>query len=229
MYLAVIPAFNEEKSIEDVVKETKKYADCVVVVDDSSTDRTVKMARKSGAIVLQHSQNQGVGATVITGMKYARKLNPEVVVILDADGQHMPRDIPRLMQPILEGEAELVLGSRFLERSPNGMSLIKKYGNRLLTFLINALAGVRITDAQTGFRAFSRKALFALNLRAHFTYTQEMILTLCLKGYRCFEVPIQVNARKYGSSKVASNIVGYALRSLGIIFSTYLLLHTSVN
>lgn len=226
MYLAVIPAYNEEKSIVDVVRETKKYVDCVVVVDDSSTDRTGKLARDSGAIVLQHSKNQGVGAAMITGIRYAKKLNPNVVVILDADGQHKPKDIPRLIQPIVKGKAELVLGSRFLGGSPKYMSPIKKSGNKFLTFMINILTGVWLTDTQTGFRAFSRKALFALNLRSKFTYTQEMVLTLCLKGYRCFEVPIQVNSRKYGNSKVAANILSYALRSLIIIFSTYFLLQT---
>ncbi|TET65360.1 glycosyltransferase family 2 protein [Candidatus Bathyarchaeota archaeon] len=226
MYLALIPAFNEEKSIVNIIKETKKYVDRVVVVDDSSTDRTGKLARDSGATVLQHSENQGVGAAMITGIIYAKKLKPDIVVILDADGQHRPKDIPRLMQPIIEGKAGLVLGSRFLQRSPDNMSAIKKYGNRFLTFMINVLVGTRLTDAQTGFRAFSRKALLALSLRSKFTYTQEMLLILCLKGYRCFEIPIQVNSRKYGNSKVASNIVGYALRSLIIIFSTYLLLRT---
>ena len=226
MHLALIPAFNEEKSIVNIIKETKKYVDRVVVVDDASTDRTGKLARDSGAIVLQHSENQGVGAAMITGIIYAKKLRPDIVVILDADGQHKPKDIPRLMQPIIEGKAGLVLGSRFLQRSPDNMLAIKKYGNRFLTFMINVLVGTRLTDAQTGFRAFSRKALLALSLRSKFTYTQEMLLILCLKGHRCFEIPIQVNSRKYGNSKVASNIVGYALRSLIIIFSTYLLLQT---
>jgi len=222
MYLAIIPAFNEDKSIVTIVKETKKYVDRVIVVDDSSWDKTQELARRSGAIVLRHLKNRGVGAAMITGLKYARKLKPEIVVTLDADGQHKPEDIPRIMHPIIVDKADWVLGSRFLKGLPADTSPIKYIGNEIFTFLTSLLAGVRLTDTQTGFRALNGRALLALELVSEFTYTQEMILDLTCKGYRVVEVPIQVRPRKQGNSKVASNFVEYGFKSLVIILSTYL-------
>lgn len=221
-YLAIIPAFNEEKSIANIIQETKKYTNEVLVVDDHSTDNTGKIARLHGAIVVCHSGNKGVGAAMKTGIAYARKIEPNVVITIDADGQHRPEDIPRLIQPIITEEADLVLGSRFLHRQPANMSQIKRIGNRLITFMTNLLAGVKLTDTQTGFRAFNRKALLSLDLVSDFTYTQEMILVLCHRGFRCAEVPVQMQTRKYGRSKVVSKIGVYALKALMIIFSTHL-------
>lgn len=222
MYLAVIPVFNEEKSVVDVVNETTKYVDRVVVVDDASSDGTQGLAQHSGAIVLGHSKNRGVGGAMITGIEYAQKLKPDIVITLDGDGQHSPRNIPRLIRPILEGRADWVIGSRFLQRLPENLSLIKYLGNKFFTFVTSILAGVKLTDTQSGFRALNQKALLALDLTSEFTYTQEMILILSHKGYRGVEVPIIVRPRRYGNSKVASNFLEYGLRSLVIILSTYL-------
>lgn len=221
-YLAIIPAFNEEKSIATIIQETKKYVNQVLVVDDQSTDNTGEMARLHGAIVIYHSENKGVGAAMKAGIAYAKKLEPNIVVTIDADGQHRPEDIPRLIEPIISGKADFVLGSRFLNGQPINMPQIKKIGNRLLTFITSFLAGVKSTDTQTGFRAFNRKVLLSLNLVSNFTYTQEMILILCHRGFRCAEVPIQMQSREYGKSKVVSKVSAYALRTLMIIFSTYL-------
>jgi len=220
--LAIIPAFNEGKSIADIIRETKKYVNQVLVVDDHSTDNTGKIARLHEAIVICHPENKGVGATMKTGIAYAKKLGPNVVITIDADGQHRPEDIPRLIQPIITGEADFVLGSRFLDGQPINMSQIKKIGNRLLTFVTSFLAGVKLTDTQTGFRAFNRKTLLSLDLVSDFTYTQEMILVLCHRGFRCAEVTVQMRTRKYGKSRVVSKISVYALKALVIIFSTYL-------
>jgi len=230
MYVVIIPAFNEEKSIAIIIQKTKKYVNQVIVVDDHSTDNTEKVARLHGATVIRHPKNMGVGAAMKTGIAYAKKfLEPSVVITIDADGQHKPEDIPRLIQPIISGEADIVLGSRFLHRQLTGMPIIKNIGNKVLTVIINLLAGVKLTDTQTGFRAFNRKALLSLNLTSDFTYTQEMILVLRHKGFRCTEVPVQVNPRKHGQSKVASKINRYALKVLVIIFSTYLRLKIQVK
>ncbi|MHA1873926.1 MAG: glycosyltransferase family 2 protein [Candidatus Heimdallarchaeaceae archaeon] len=226
MYLAIIPAFNEEKSIGTVIQETKKYVDKIIIVDDHSTDNTCKIARRSGAIVICHSTNKGVGAAIRTGIFYAKRLKPEVVIIMDADGQHRPKDIPRLMQPIIDGNADVVLGSRFLHRQPMNMSMLKIIGNRFLSFITSILTGIKLTDTQSGFRCLNRKALSVLKLYSDFTYTQEMILNLCHKGLRCVEVPIQAIPRKYGKSKVVSKISVYAFKVLIILFSTYLRLKT---
>lgn len=222
MYLAVIPAFNEDNSIANIVQETRKYVDQVIVVDDSSRDNTQELARRSGAIVLHHSKNRGVGAAMITGIAYAQKLKPDIVVTLDADGQHNPKDIPWLIHPIRVGRADWVLGSRFLQGPPANTLLIKCLGNKFFTFITSILAGVKLTDAQTGFRALNRKALLALDLRSEFTYTHEMLLILGHKGYRGVEVPIHTRPRKHGNSKVVSNFVEYGFKSLVIILSTYL-------
>jgi len=226
MHVAVIPAYNEKRSISGIVEEARKHVDYVVVVDDSSTDGTGDAARNSGAIVVENQKDRGVGAAIITGIDYVKKLRPRVVVILDGDGQHYPTDIPRLIEPIVKGTAELVLGSRFLRSTPSSMTSLKRQGNKFLTFVVSLLVGRKFTDTQTGFRAFSQRALLALNLRSRFTYTQEMILELCLRGYRCIEIPVRVRSRKYGNSKVASNIIRYAIKSLLIIVSTYLLVKT---
>lgn len=220
--LAIIPAFNEEKSIGDIVQEVKRYVDQVLVVDDNSTDDTKKIARLYGATVIWHSEKKGVGAAIKTGITYAKKLKLNIVITIDADGQHKPKDIPRLIQPITAGDADFVLGSRFLYGQPTNMSQIKKKGNRLITFITSLLAGVKLTDTQTGFRAFNRKVLLSLNLVSDFTYTQEMILAVCDKGFRCVEVAIQMCTRRYGKSKVASKPSLYALKVLVIVFSTYL-------
>lgn len=220
--LAIIPAFNEEKSIADIVQETKHYVDQVVVVNDHSTDNTEKIARLHGAKVLCHSRNKGVGAAMKTGIAYAKKLKPDVVVTIDADEQHSPHDIPRLTQPIFSGEADLVLGSRFLCGQPLNMPRLKILGNKLFTFITSFLAGVKLTDTQTGFRAFNRRVLLSLDLISDFTYTQEMILVVCNRGFRCAEVRVQSQPRKHGKPKVGSKPSEYALKALRIIFCTYL-------
>jgi glycosyltransferase involved in cell wall biosynthesis len=220
--LAIIPAFNEEESIANVVQEARKYVNQVLVVDDQSTDNTGKIARLHGAIVIYNPRNKGVGAVMKAGIAYAKKLDPGITVTIDADGQHRPEDIPRLIQPIVAGKADIVLGSRFLYGEPTNMSQIKRIGNRLITCITGFLAGVKFTDTQTGFRAFNRKALLSLDLASDFTYTQEMILLLCHKGFRCAEVPVQMYSRKHGKSRVVSKVGVYALKAAMTIFSTYL-------
>lgn len=218
----MIPAFNEEKSIADVVQRTAKYVDRVVVVDDSSRDNTAKLSLRYGATVLRHASNMGVGAAMITGIEYAQKLRPDIVVTLDADGQHRPEEIPRLIRLVVAGKADCVVGSRFLQGSLANTPFIKRAGNKFFTFITSHMAGVKLTDTQTGFRALNKKAILALDLKSKFTYTHEMIIILGNNGCRIAEVPIHAEPRKQGNSKVASNIFGYAFKSLAIIFSTYI-------
>lgn len=222
MRLAVIPAFNESKSIASVTQKARKYVDRVIVVDDSSNDSTRELAKHSGAIVLRHNRNRGVGAAMITGIRYAQRLNPDIVVTLDGDGQHDPEEIPRLIYPIEIGRADWVLGSRFLKEQKASGVLLKYLGNRFFAFIVNLLAGTKLTDTQTGFRALNQKALFDLDLRSEFTYTQEMILVLSFKGHRGVEVPIHVRPRKHGNSIVSSNLFKYGFESIKAIFFTYL-------
>ncbi len=155
--VAGIPAFNEELTIAKVILLTKKYVDKVIVVDDGSTDMTGEIARALGAEVIKHDENMGYGAAIRRLLQVARSENADALVILDADGQHDPREIPKLVKPIIKDEADIVIGSRFL-----GKTDAKKYrelGVRMITRATNILAGTKITDAQSGFRAYGRKAI----------------------------------------------------------------------
>jgi len=221
MILALIPAYDEAGSIAKVIEETSKYVDEVVVIDDGSKDKTSEIANCFGATVLRHSRNMGVGAAMRTGIEYAKKVRPSVVVTIDGDGQHDPKEIPRIVQPIISRQADFVLGSRFFQHGKLNMPLIKLVGNKLLSLFISVLLGVRITDVQTGFRALDWEALMALNLEADHTYVQEMIIELCLKGYKLKEIPTKVKPRKHGNSKVTSNIFKYITKTLPSIFRAY--------
>lgn len=149
---AVIAARNEEKHISDVVKETRKYADKVIVIDDGSVDSTKEKAEKAGAVVLAHLVNLGKGAAVKTGCEYAVSKGAKIIVLLDADGQHEPSDIPKLIHSLKE--KDIVLGIRARKKS---MPLILKYGNWFISKITNILYGIDIPDTQCGFRAFKAK------------------------------------------------------------------------
>ncbi len=218
---ALIPAYNEGGSIGNVVRKVGDQVDKVVVINDFSSDETQLIAQYLGATVLNHSRNMGVGAAMQTGINYSKATKPDIVVTLDGDGQHKPEDIPRIIQPILSGDADLVLGSRFLKGTPD-MPVIKFLGNKFFAYLIRFLTGIKLTDTQTGFRALNLKALADLDLKANYTYVQEMIIDLYSKGFRIVEVPIAVLPRKYGSSKVALNIFKYTIRALSIIIFAYI-------
>ncbi len=155
--IAGIPAFNEELTIAKVILQAKKYVDKVLVVDDGSTDMTAEIAKALGAEVIRHEENLGYGAAIRRILQVARSENADALVILDADGQHDPREIPKLLKPLMKNEADIVIGSRFL-----GKTDAKKYrelGVKMITKATNILAGTSITDAQSGFRAYNRKAI----------------------------------------------------------------------
>jgi len=195
--------------------------DKIIVIDDGSTDDTAKIAYELGVTVLQHKKNMGVGAAMRTGINYAKKIRPDFLVTLDGDGQHDPSDIPRLIEPILSGEADFVIGFRRLKKD-NHMKSINRIGNRILNLIVSILIRKRIKDSQSGFRALNQKSIMALNLEGDKTYVQEMIIELSLKGKTIKEVPIETNHRNHGKSKVTSNIIDYSLKTLLIIFKTYI-------
>ncbi|MFH0817230.1 MAG: glycosyltransferase family 2 protein [Candidatus Micrarchaeota archaeon] len=161
--VAVIPAYNEEKRLGEVLKELKQYVDEIVVSDDGSSDRTAEIARKAGAKVISSPVNMGVGHATRLGCDYAiTKRMAEVIVLIDADGQHAPSDIPKLLEKI-DGSCEFVFTSRFKEKKE--MPVIKTLGNSFLTFSTNLLSGISITDSQSGFRAMTKEAYEKLDLR----------------------------------------------------------------
>jgi len=153
-----IPAFNEEKNIGSIVAKLKKKYDHVVVCDDGSSDMTQTIASSLGAVVVKHPTNLGYGAAINTIFNEARKIDGDVLVTFDADGQHKISDIDSVLKPISENKAEIVIGSRFLGNAKD-LPKFRKIGIKTITSLTNTLTGTNITDAQSGFRAYSKKVL----------------------------------------------------------------------
>jgi len=157
--VALIPAYNEEKTIAKVVLKALRHVDKVIVCDDGSTDMTADIAEALGAEVIRHPRNMGYGATITSLLRRANELSADVAVTLDADGQHNPEDIPRLVDPILRGDADLVIGSRFIESNGQGIPGYRRAGIKAITALYNLASKLGVSDAQSGYRAYSLKAL----------------------------------------------------------------------
>ncbi len=188
----VIPAFNEEATINEIVRNAKTFTDLVIVVDDGSTDQTVRNASTSGAIVVSHPFNLGAGAAVTTGLELAVRADADYIVTVDGDGQHDTADIPLVIKPVLDGKADLVIGSRRWEDA-RGMPVYKRIGNTLLTFLASRKSRLRITDSESGFRGMTRAV--AENVRCDavgYSFSSEMIVRTNQQGYRVSEIPIHV-------------------------------------
>ena len=187
---AVIPAYNEEKTISEVVRSTKNYVSNVIVIDDCSTDRTAKLAEESGALVIQHIINRGLGASLSSGIKTALALSADVIVTLDADKQHNPENIPILIEPILGDICDIVIGSRF-KSDTKDMPMRKKIGNYLLNKLTQLLYSINCTDTQSGFRALNRKAASLINIKLdRYGVASEIIGEIKKHNLRVLERPI---------------------------------------
>ena len=201
----VVPAHDEAPRLPAVLAgiPRDRLGDAVaVVVDDGSGDGTAEAAERAGAeIVVRHEANRGLGAALRTGLEAARTLDARAAVYLDADLEYDPAEIPALLAPIEAGEADYVLGSRFLG-SREGHSFLRSSGNRAFTLALGFLAGRRLTDGQTGFRAFSHRALEAAEIVHDYNYAQVLTLDLLHKGMRLAEVPISYRSRAGGSSFV---------------------------
>jgi glycosyltransferase involved in cell wall biosynthesis len=170
-----------------------------IVVDDGSTDATAAIARRRGAEVVVHPENRGLGAAVRTGLRAAVASGSIAVAYLDADLEYAPGDIPKLLEPVLSGRADYVLGSRF-RGGVRGMRLYRRVGNYAFTALLVLLTGENITDGQTGMRAFSREAADRAEIVHDYNYAQVLTLDLLRKGFRFEEVPIRYSVREHGES-----------------------------
>jgi glycosyltransferase involved in cell wall biosynthesis len=189
--MCVIPAYTEEGTIQSIVTEARKYCNTVIVVNDGSQDRTHEKAENVGAFVISHLINLGVGAALETGFKAALKQGADIVVSLDADGQHDPAEIPKLVRSILEREADVVVGSRVLS-STETMPFIKKVGNKVLSILTSILCGCPIKDSQCGYRAYSRVALEKLTcLPKDYVWASDILAQLRRQDFVIKEVPIK--------------------------------------
>lgn len=202
----VVPAKDEEATIGELLERISRvqipgYMLRTFVVDDGSADRTAEIARTRGATVIPHPANQGLGAALRTGLRAAVEAGADAVAYLDADLEYHPEDIPRLVEPVLAGRADYVLGSRFLNGA-RGMKLHRRLGNHAFTTLLRALARCPISDGQTGMRAFSKEAASRAEIIHDYNYAQILTLDLLRKGFRLEEVPVQYSTRRYGLSFV---------------------------
>ena len=218
----VIPAYNEEKTIAEVIDAIPNFVDKIVVVDDCSTDKTALKATEAGAEVITHHVNQGVGAAFHSGVEYVLDGGFDIIANIDADGQFSPSDISKLIDPIIDEKVGFVTASRFVDSSfiPD-MPWINRWGNRQMSRLISTLIGKRFHDVSCGFRTYSRDTLMKLNLVGRFTYTQETFLDLIFKNTPIKEVPIHVKYFKDRKSRVSGSILRYMYRTLKIILRTY--------
>jgi glycosyltransferase involved in cell wall biosynthesis len=193
LIVAALPAYNEEKTIAKVVVRAMKHVARVVVVDDGSTDDTATIAERLGAQVVRHEGNLGYGAAIRSCFDVARDLNPDALVILDADGQHSGDDIPKLLAPILAGEADVVVGSRFAGAGTSEIPSYRRAGLRLINEATNRIAKQKITDTQSGFRAYSRKAIQRFRLyELGMGVTSEIDIRSGDAGLTIVEVPVGV-------------------------------------
>ncbi|OGY89713.1 MAG: hypothetical protein A2927_00145 [Candidatus Komeilibacteria bacterium RIFCSPLOWO2_01_FULL_45_10] len=194
----IIPCYNDAAFLERVINSVKPYGQ-VVVVDDGSTDNSREIAQSAQAIVLKHRLNRGQGAALETGDLYALREGAEIVVHFDADGQHQAAEIPRLIEPILKGEANVVFGSRFL-KSDDFTPFLKKWLILKPAILFqNLLLGVKLTDAHNGFRALSRKALELIRITQDgMAHASEIVEKVKLNGLKYREVPVTVLYNDFG-------------------------------
>jgi glycosyltransferase involved in cell wall biosynthesis len=188
-----IPAYNEAIGIGSTVVASRRHADRVVVVDDGSSDATAEIAELAGASVISHGENRGKGAAIGTLLDHARAIECDCFILLDADGQHVPADIPSVVGPVLAGEADLVIGSRYLETNPaDETPLVRRVGQRVLDGLLRAVTGAEVTDTQCGFRALSTTAVDSLSFETDgMGVESEMIDDAVRKDLSIREVPIE--------------------------------------
>jgi hypothetical protein len=226
--VVMMAALNEEQTIAAVIDgippDLGVPADvAVVVVDDGSTDATAQIARQKGAIVVSHARRRGLGRSFADGLERALEEGADVIVNIDADGQFDAGDIPALIRPILDGQADFVTATRFARSDmlPR-MPWAKKWGNRQMSRLVNLVTGsTDLTDVSCGFRAYNLKAALHVHLSGHFTHVHETIIDLAGKGLRLTEVPLKVRGvRPHGRSRIAGFLPLYALRAGTMVLRT---------
>lgn len=187
--VAAIPCHNEERFIADIVGSARQYVDQVIVVDDGSSDGTSQAAEAAGATVVQHRANRGPGEAYSSCFDAARALDADLLITLDGDGQHLPGELPRILGPLLEGEADLVIGSRFLGEYE--IPRYRKFGIDVITWLYNLGSDVRVADAQSCYRGYSRAALDTLHItESGFGFSVELLVQARNKDLVIQEVPI---------------------------------------
>lgn len=231
-----IPAYNEEKAIGKTIQRIKKSFEndfykkksgqvfekkLIQVVDDGSVDKTAELAKKSGAdIVISHETNRRLGITFKTGLENALKQRADIMVNIDADGQFDPEDIPKLVQPILEGKSDMTIANRFGKHEAKDIPWIKDFLNRFAAGIIGFFLNHKIDDLTCGFRAHNRETLLRLNIASVFTYTQETIIDAIGKNLKLQWVPVKVTYFEDRESKMTKSIWKFINNSFKIILKT---------
>jgi glycosyltransferase involved in cell wall biosynthesis len=192
--IALIPAFNEGGNIREVIQATREYVDRIVVCDDGSTDDTLMVLDSLGVDIVRHDGNRGYCAALVSLFKYCQEVEADYAVTIDADGQHDPRYIPVLIEPIKDGESDVVIGSRFLEKHDEQAPWIKIQGIKLFNWLIELGVGVKLSDSQSGYRAYRVGNLMPEKLKeTGMGISTEILIKAKNNGLKIIEVPVQIS------------------------------------
>ena len=211
-----IPAYNEEKNIASIIVKLKKIAQKIIVCNDGSTDLTGEIAQKLGAVVINHPKNLGYGSGIRSIFQKAKEIDSDILVTFDADGQHQVEDIKKVIEPILKNKADIVIGSRFLENKNVSAPEYRKIGIKLITKVTNSTLKEKITDSQSGFRAYNKDVLSKLELGdIGMGISTEILIKASSRGFKITEVPINIlyegntsshNPVSHGTSVLLSTI-----------------------
>jgi len=225
----IIPAFNEEKSIEQVINtipNSPSIEQKVLVIDDGSNDNTLFYAKRQGAEIISNKRKLGLGSVFKLGLAYALKENSDIILILDADGQYESYGINQLIRPIMEANYDLVIGNRFINQGSFGSSIFKRLGNKFIsTFISKLLLRLDIIyDIQSSYRAFSRKLAIYINnnIKAKYNYAQEMFILASLNNFKIKQIPVKCKKRKSGKSRLIRNPFLHFFRVLWISLKTFI-------
>jgi len=209
-----IPAYNEEKNIAKIIVKLKKTVDQILVCDDGSTDSTCAIAESLGVTVIKHQKNSGYGMAIRSIFLKAREINADVLVTIDADGQHKVEDINKIIKPIVDGQADISIGSRFLDKHDNAPKY-RKLGINIITKVTNSSLSEKITDAQSGFRAYNNKVLQALTPSdSGMGISTEILIKSSSLGFKIAEVPTEI---QYEGDTSSQNPVSHGT---GVLLST---------
>tara|TARA_Y100001960_G_scaffold314552_1_gene378910 strand:+ start:2604 stop:3479 length:876 start_codon:yes stop_codon:yes gene_type:complete len=211
-----IPAFNEEKNIAPIITKLRNITNTVIVCNDGSSDLTSEIAEKMGAVVINHEKNLGYGGAIRSIFLKAKELEGDILVTFDADGQHQIEDIEKIVTPIINQEADIVIGSRFLDDSEKEVPQYRKVGIKIITKITNASLKEKLTDSQSGFRGYSKKVVSELNpSELGMGISTEILIKASSKDFKITEVPIKIiysgdtsthNPVSHGSSVILSTI-----------------------
>lgn len=198
--VAIIPAYNEEDALADVIAKTSQYVDEVIIVNDGSSDKTAEVAIEAGAKLISHSTNLGKGEALKSGFEAID--DDSIIVTIDGDGQHNPDEIPAIIKPIIEDGADLVNGSRYMNGPEENTPAYRRVGQKVLDIATNISAGIKVTDSQSGFRAFSPRTKGVFRFKdTGFGIESEMLVDAAEAGLKIVEVPITVRYDLDGSTK----------------------------